>query len=348
MKRLVAAAPLVFVAACSAVLGIEDTTDIKGGSNGDAASPDAEAGRDGDTADGPFAEETGAEAAAPPPSCVGLAKCGTRDCCESNLVFAGTVKRSFDGMSPNDNPGYEATVYDFRLDTFEITVGRFRKFVEAGYPANLPTAGAGKNPNNADDPGWDPSWNAGMPSSPPSLVTALQCDADLATWTNSPGANENKPINCITWFEAFAFCIWDGGRLPTEAEWNYAAANGYDQRVYPWSNPPYSNTIDTSYAVYNANASAPADVGSKSPKGDSARGQSDMAGNVGEWVLDAFGTYPVPCLNCANFAVNASNQRISRGRSWFDGPQLLIVSDRAYGDAFTRLKMSGSRCARKP
>ncbi len=48
------------------------------------------------------------------------------------------------------------------------------------------------------------------------------------------GSNENQPINCVTWYEAFAFCISDGGYLPTAAEWNYAAAGGSDQRAYPF------------------------------------------------------------------------------------------------------------------
>jgi formylglycine-generating enzyme required for sulfatase activity len=52
----------------------------------------------------------------------------------------------------------------------------------------------------------------------------------------------------MDWYEAYAFCIWDGGFLPTDAEWNYAAAGGAQQRAYPWSNPPTSLTIDPSYA----------------------------------------------------------------------------------------------------
>ena len=62
----------------------------------------------------------------------------------------------------------------------------------------------------------------------------------------------NAAINCVNWFEAYAFCIWDGGFLPTEAEWNYAASGGSEQRYYPWSAsfPPGATTIDETYASY--------------------------------------------------------------------------------------------------
>ena len=54
----------------------------------------------------------------------------------------------------------------------------------------------------------------------------LACSDSYATWTNTAGSQENLPINCVNWCEAYAFCIWDGGFLPSEAEWEYAAAGG--------------------------------------------------------------------------------------------------------------------------
>lgn len=122
---------------------------------------------------------------------------------------------------------FPATVADFKMDTYEVTVGRFRKFVE-NYPANLPQTGSGKNPNDPTDQGWRDTWLAFMPSSQGELTTLLKCDYGVPTWTDVPGGNENRPITCVSWFEAFAFCVWDGGRLPTEAEWGYAAAGGGD------------------------------------------------------------------------------------------------------------------------
>jgi formylglycine-generating enzyme len=54
--------------------------------------------------------------------------------------------------------------------------------------------------------------------------TNLACHSTNQTWTDTVGSHENLPINCINWYEAYAFCIWDGGFLPSDAESEYAAA----------------------------------------------------------------------------------------------------------------------------
>ena len=50
-------------------------------------------------------------------------------------------------------------------------------------------------------------------------------------------------MNCIDWYTAYAFCIWDGGRLASEAEWNFAAAGGSEQRYYPWGDASLDPTL---------------------------------------------------------------------------------------------------------
>jgi sulfatase modifying factor 1 len=161
------------------------------------------------------------------PSCSGLAATcgpvGTDDCCKSLLVPGGTFNRSYDGVDFKD-PNYPATVSDFYLDKYEITVGRFRQFVKAGMgtQASPPAAGAGAHPRITGS-GWDSTWNTNLPATTAALTTNLKCST---TWTDTAGSNESKPVNCLEWYAAFAFCVWDGGRLATEAEWNYAASAG--------------------------------------------------------------------------------------------------------------------------
>lgn len=287
----------------------------------------------------------------PPPSCVGLAATcgpsGNASCCASNLVTGGTFNRSNDA-------NYPATVSNFRLDNYEITVGRLRKFV-AAYSQTMIAAGAGKNPNNPSDTGWNTAWNANLDATG-ALADALKCSATYyQTWTDAPGtaATESLPITCLDWFEAEAFCIWDGGRLPTEAEWNYASAGGTAQRAYPWGatapDCTYANFYGavggTDYCV-SPGMGAVNRVGSESPKGDGPFGQSDLAGNVYEWVQDLHASpYANPCNDCANLT---GMYHVVRGGSFYHGGSNLLSSDR--GDtAYSELNhypFFGARCAR--
>jgi formylglycine-generating enzyme required for sulfatase activity len=198
--------------------------------------------------------------------------------------------------------------------------------------------------------GWDSTWNTNLATTQGGWNTNLTCDASRATWTQTVAANEHRPINCITWYEAYAFCIWDGGFLPSEAEWNYAAAGGTDQRVYPWSNPATSTTIDCSFANFTATAACSMtftnDVGTDSPKGDGKFGQSDLSGNVWEWNFDFYALYVTPCNDCAN--VTTSSSRVNRGGSYNLVSSALLASYRNNNAPTTRDPSIGARCARAP
>jgi formylglycine-generating enzyme required for sulfatase activity len=263
------------------------------------------------------------------------------------LVPGGTFYRSYDGVDFADK-SYPATVDDFYLDKYEITVGRFRQFVNAGMgtQASPPASGTGANlaiPGS----GWDSTWNTNLAADPNSLTTALKCLAGYKTWTDTAGINESKPIDCLDWYTAFAFCAWDGGRLPTEAEWNYAAAGGTEQRYYPWSVPANSTTIDNSCAVYcGGSCNGTQNVGSKSPKGDGKWGQSDLAGNVWEWTLDWYYTYQTSCDNCADITDAWVSDRVVRGGSFGDDAWYLRSAYRF--DSYQRYDEydHGARCAR--
>lgn len=300
----------------------------------------------------------------PPPnaaSCNGLpATCGAGgndSCCDSPLVPGGTFDRSYDVAGDNNsgNTSSPATVSSFRLDKYEVTVDRFRAFVMAGQgtQANPPVAGSGAHPHITGS-GWDPAWNASLPTNTAALMTALNCGGSLSTVNDT---NSHRPINCITWYEAMAFCAWDGGFLPTEAEWNYAATGGDQQRAFPWSNPASSLTLDASHASYSDGTTCVGDnmpgcaiadinpVGTK-PEGDGRWGQSDLGGNMFEWVLDYDGTYPTPCTDCANSNPGTLSFREFRGGSW-DYTVLYMRTGHRYSDNPTFLReYMGIRCAR--
>ena len=272
-------------------------------------------------------------------SCIGLAvTCGSnggQSCCASATVIGGDFNRSNDATAP-------ATVNDFRLDVYEVTVGRFRAFLKAGQGTQKqpPAVGDGAHPQIPSS-GWDASYNVSLAPSTLAIEAGLNCV--VHTWTDAPSANETLPINCVTWFEAAAFCAWDGGRLPTEAEWNYAAAGGPLQREYPWG-----AGIDDSRALTCGDAGTCFDfgpVGSKSPPGDGKWGQADLAGNVDEWLLDRHVVpYATPCVDCAQLA--GASGRVIRGGSRASLPSTMRTSSRSLGNPALRYGATGIRCAR--
>ncbi len=300
------------------------------------------------------------------PSCAHMkgTECSGESCCRAPLVPGGTfwMGRSASGSDavpagdPNETPEHWVTVSPFRLDEFEVTVGRFRRFFEA-YDGTPPDVDDGANPHVLGS-GWNAGWNQYLPATRDALRNALFCNTD-ATWTSEASVNETLPIDCLTWYEAFAFCSWDGGRLPTEAEWEYAAAGGPQNRMYPWGSEIPSE--DGGQAVFDCvGGGTPGEcqrndrlpVGSR--RGGAGRyGQMDLAGSMSELVLDwydvAFYARPEATgRNVVDLLPSNERYRVFRGGAYDSSAFYLRAAARFDVGPLGRYSGIGVRCARDP
>lgn len=230
------------------------------------------------------------------------------------------------------------SVSAFVLDQYEVTVARFRRFWEAGHPPSDPTT---PYPGGVLLP-----WNGPVQAPTPRTGTGA---VPTCNWTSTASDREGHPINCIDWYTAQAFCVWDGGRLPTEAEWEFAA-RGTDGRPWPWGTAEdYTRTCvgrsgtcqeeDPTFAL-----------------GVSAYGAWHMVGNVWEWTADNYAVYTdVTCWAGSSrrdplCAIAPEGTRPWRGGCWSNtvGSNLVRAAARVGSlptDAFYSL---GFRCARTP
>ena len=280
----------------------------------------------------------------PKASCQNLTtQCQGESCCTSITIQAGSFQMGrstnsaasdyYVGGGNDEIPEHTTTVPAYALDKYEVTVGRFRQFVMVydqwhGTCGN-PKLGDGAIPNIINT-GWGQSWtldNKELFANTNELKPYLVDSCDSPTYSVTDTTHDDYPINCVDWYEAFAFCLWDGGWLPTEAQWEYAAAGGGDaqgNRLYPWGNTApnhkLANYYDASCATCPNSPYVP--VGS-TPDGNARWGHADMAGSMWEWVFDWYSSdfygptmNPTACSNCANSTEPSDTVRSDRGGDW--------------------------------
>jgi len=217
-------------------------------------------------------------------------------------VPGGAFWMGSDDGQPDESPPHLVTVAGFWMDATEVTNAEFDRFVKATGFVTL----AEKKPEAKDYPGAPPeNLVAGsVVFRPPPGEVPL--DNHYVWWDYQTGANwrhpegpdssiegrEKHPVVHVCWDDAVAYARWAGKRLPTEAEWEFAARGGLDRQPYVWGRDkvpagrwqaniwqgrfPNQNTLDDQYMT-----TAP--VGSFPPNGF---GLYDIAGNVWEWCAD--------------------------------------------------------------
>jgi len=237
----------------------------------------------------------------------------------------------------------------FLMGKHEVTVGQFRKFVQA---TNYKTYAEERD-------------GANVVTLTPQGVTSTRIEN--ANWRNPYfKQTDADPVACVCWHDAKKFTEWLNAkdtrkpagweyRLPTEAEWEYAA-RGPKSLVYPWGNewdgtranfaakgtglPWDDKTVDDGYP-----RTAP--VGSFSPQGDSPFGVSGMADNVGEWCEDYYAAYS-PDDQTNPVGPTFGNFNVVRGGSWCNDPRNLRAAVRGSARPWQRSDNIGFRVVLVP
>lgn len=247
------------------------------------------------------------------------------------------------------------SVSAFFMDTHEVTVARFRRFRASGAWGNALTS--------------VPYPAAMVPVNRPQVEPTAHGMTAECNWTASPEALEEHPINCIDWATAMAFCVWDGGRLPTEAEWEWVARGRVvgglrAGRSYPWGDEPdpmcrRARWNNTAAGCHGEDGARTQRVGRFASTPEGAGGLYDLAGNLLEWSADNFADYAMRgCWGALSMGranpvcvIPAESAHTLRGGNWFFDSAVSLHSA-------TRLNVgempgydlygAGLRCVRSP
>ncbi|MCB8948358.1 MAG: SUMF1/EgtB/PvdO family nonheme iron enzyme [Ardenticatenaceae bacterium] len=212
-----------------------------------------------------------------------------------------------------DNPLHPVTVDSFYLDQYEVTVQQYTDFLNR------------QGGNTGACNGADCATTAVFTS----LTNILN---NLGVFDARPGS-ARYPATWITWEGANAYCAAVDGRLPTEAEWEYAA-RGTDDRLYPWGDSTpvlyetaiFNNNLDQSLSVFFSRAFVRVDG---LPDGASPFGVMGMAGGAAEWVQDWYDPdFYNQALPDIGYNDTDTGLKVLRGGSWVDPPEDITTTMR--------------------
>ncbi len=236
----------------------------------------------------------------------------------------------------NERPAHPVELAPFRIDRTPVTNDAYRAFVDDGgydHPRWWSTAG------------WSWRQEAGL------VAPQGWCREDggrwrvrrFGSWTDLVPA---EAVQHVCWYEADAYARWAGKRLPTEAEWEYAASWGVDgiKRRYPWGDE------DPTPARANLGRLrlGPDDVTAR-PGGATRAGVLALVGDVWEWTATTFGGYPgfraFPYREYSEVFFG-DEYRVLRGGSWATHPTVARTTFRNWDYPIRRQIFCGFRCAR--
>ena len=298
-----------------------------------------------------------------------------------------TMGGNSDDASPDEYPRHAVRVKGFWMDKTEVTNREFTQFVKAtGYITTAERKPDWEEmkktlPPGTPKPDAKDLVAAGLVFTPPNHAVPLNDPSQWWSWV--PGADwrhpegpqssitgrEQYPVVQVSYDDAMAFCKWAGKRLPTEAEWEYAARGGRKDEVYPWGSEPLekgaakANSWQGNFPDHNTNTDGYdrlAPVGSFAPNGYALY---DMAGNVWEWCRDWYNdTYYAQLAATGKLTVDPSGPstshdpqqpytpvRVLRGGSFLCNASYCTgyrVSRRMKTSPDTGLEHTGFRCVR--